>query len=139
MPNVQTFSATPVVIRTSVYGHLRLFGSEVLEAIPASPNKVVLVADSGAARACVVTGRRVASKSICKLRNIAVWFFCERFHRHPSDVQQPTPIGMRRMLHAGGVELSNWNERPARHVAVDVEERVHEFRRLQIVNVAVLQ
>ena len=37
------------------------------------------------------------------------------------------------------MELSNWNERPARRVPLNAEERVHELWGLQVVDVAVLQ
>ena len=43
------------------------------------------------------------------------------------------------MLHAGCMQLVSWYERPARCVPFDTEERVNGFRRLQVVNAAVLE
>ena len=53
-------------------------------------------------------------------------------------MQQPPPIWVFRVLHAGSVQLFNWNERPTGGVTLDLQERMHGFRRLQIVNVAML-
>ena len=61
------------------------------------------------------------------------------FHRNAFDVQQPPPLRMQRMLHAGCAQLVNWYERPARCVPFDAEERVNGLRRLQVVNAAVLE
>ena len=46
---------------------------------------------------------------------------------------------MLRVLHAGCVQLGSWYERPASGVPLDAEERVHGLRRLQIVDIAVLE
>ena len=43
------------------------------------------------------------------------------------------------MLDAGCVQLGSWYERPARGVPLDAEERVYGLRRLQVVDVAVLE
>ena len=42
-------------------------------------------------------------------------------------------------MDAGCVQLGSWYERPARGVPLDVEERVYGLRRLQVVDVAVLE
>ena len=59
-------------------------------------------------------------------------------HRNTSDVQQPPPIWVLRVLHAGGVQLDSWYERPTGGVTLDIEERMHGFRSLQVVDVAML-
>ena len=126
--DVQAFSANPIVVGTSVNGQLRLPGGDVDEAIPARPHDAVLVADSSAARPFVC---RLSSAAGSTVR---VWF-----HRNAFHVQQPPPLRMQRMLHAGCVQLVCWYERPARCVPLDVEERVDGLRRLQVVNAAVLE
>ena len=55
-----------------------------------------------------------------------------------SDMQQPPPIWMLRVLHAGRVQLGSWYERPTQGVPLDLEERIHGFWRLLVVDVAVL-
>ena len=112
--DVQAFSANPIVVGTSVNGQLRLPGGDVDEAIPASPHDAVLVASSGAARPFV-----------CRLSSAARSTVRVGFHRNAFDVQQPPPLRMQRMLHAGCVQLVSWYERPARCVPLDAEERVN--------------
>ena len=60
-------------------------------------------------------------------------------YRNASDVQQPSPLRIKRMLHAGCMELVSWHEWPTRCVPLDIEERVDGLPRLQVVSVAVLQ
>jgi len=43
------------------------------------------------------------------------------------------------MLHAGCVQFGSWDERPARGVPLDLEERVHGLWRLQVVDTAMLE
>ena len=126
--DVQAFSANPIVVGASVNGQLRLPGGDVDEAIPASPHDAVLVADSGAARlfGCSLSCGAGAAVRV-------------GFHRNAFDVQQPPPLRMQRMLHAGCVQLVSWYERPPSCVPLDAEERTNGLRRLQVVDAAVLE
>ena len=118
----------PVVIGTCIFGHLRTLGRDVEEALPARPCDASLVADSCAARPRVCRPSS-AARSIARVGG----------HRNTSDVQQPPPIWMLRVLHAGCVQLDSWYERPTQGVPLYVEERIDGFRRLQVVHVAVLE
>jgi len=125
--DMHPLSANPVVIGTSIDGHLRMLGPDVDETFPARPCDASLVADSCAARPLV-----------CRLSSAARSIARVRCHRNTSDVQQPPPIWMLRVLHAGCVQLGSWYERPTQGVPLDLEQCIHGFRRLQVVDVAVL-
>ena len=127
LSDMHPFSANPVVIGTSIDGHLRTLRRDVDEAFPADPCDASRVADSCAARA-----------RVCRLSSAARSLVRLGCHRNTSDVRQPPPIWVLRVLHAGCVQLDSWYERPTGGVTLDVEERIHGFRRLQVVDVAML-
>ena len=101
-------SADPIVVNTSVHWHLGLLGGNVLETVPATPNMPIRVSDASATRSGV---GRLSNAAGDVIRD--AW--------HASAVQQPSPLWMQRMLHAGSVQLFDRNERPTSFVSLNTK------------------